>query len=98
MTIFRADNPRFVFQLFQSVAYDKQVKADLGATINSINSNQLKKYIFCIPTDEKEQKKIADCLSSVDNLISKQAKKVEQLKEHKKGLIQGLFPSIEEVE
>lgn len=98
MTIFRADNPQFVFQLFQSVAYDKQVKADLGATINSINSNQLKKYIFCIPTDEKEQNKIADCLSSVDNLISKQAKKVEQLKEHKKGLLQGLFPSLKEVE
>lgn len=98
MTVFRANNPQFVFQLFQSVAYDKQVKADLGATINSINSNQLKKYIFCIPTDEKEQNKIADCLSSVDNLISKQAKKVEQLKEHKKGLLQGLFPSLKEVE
>src|SRR5690554_5593726 len=36
MTVFRASNPDFVFQLFQSDAYDRQVKADLGATINSI--------------------------------------------------------------
>lgn len=41
----------------------------------------------------KEQQKIADCLSSVDSLISAQSKKVELLKEHKKGLLQNLFPS-----
>lgn len=40
----------------------------------------------------KEQQKIADCLSSVDSLISAQSQKVELLKEHKKGLMQQLFP------
>lgn len=45
-----------------------------------------------------EQKKIADCLSSVDDLINEQAKKIEALKLHKKGLMQSLFPSIEEVD
>ncbi|MDF2609021.1 MAG: restriction modification system specificity domain protein [Lachnospiraceae bacterium] len=45
-----------------------------------------------------EQQKISDCLSYVDNLISAQAKRIEVLKQHKKALIQGLFPSIEEVE
>jgi type I restriction enzyme S subunit len=44
-----------------------------------------------------EQQKIAACLSSIDDLITKQAKKIETLKLHKKGLMQGLFPSIEEV-
>lgn len=47
--------------------------------------------------DEKEQEKIADCLSSVDELITVQAKKIETLKTHKKGLMQGLFPSVAEV-
>lgn len=45
----------------------------------------------------EEQKKIADCLSGADALITEQAKKIEALKIHKKGLMQGLFPSIEEV-
>lgn len=40
----------------------------------------------------EEQQKIADCLSSLDELIELQAKKVEALKQHKKGLLQQLFP------
>jgi type I restriction enzyme S subunit len=39
----------------------------------------------------KEQQKIADCLSSLDNLIEAQNRKIEALKEHKKGLMQRLF-------
>lgn len=40
-----------------------------------------------------EQQKIADCLSSVDALIAAQARKVDALKTHKKGLMQQLFPT-----
>lgn len=43
-----------------------------------------------------EQQKIADCLSSVDALIQVQSERVEGLKSHKKGLLQGLFPVIGE--
>ena len=39
-----------------------------------------------------EQKKIADCLSSLDELIAAQARKVDALRTHKKGLMQQLFP------
>jgi type I restriction enzyme S subunit len=39
-----------------------------------------------------EQQKIADCLSSLDELIAAQAQKAEALKTHKKGLMQQLFP------
>ena len=39
-----------------------------------------------------EQQKIADCLSSLDELIAAQARKVDVLKTHKKGLMQQLFP------
>ena len=39
-----------------------------------------------------EQQKIADCLSSLDELIAAQARKVDALKTHKKGLMQQLFP------
>jgi type I restriction enzyme S subunit len=39
-----------------------------------------------------EQQKIAECLSSVDELIAAQARKLDALKTHKKGLMQQLFP------
>ena len=97
MTIFRSEFHQFVFQLLQSEAYEKQVKANLGATINSINGTQLKKYVFYIPKDPKEQQKIADCLSALDLRITAQTEKIEALQVHKKGLMQGLFPSIEGV-
>jgi type I restriction enzyme S subunit len=94
MTVFRATNPEFVFQLFQTDFYDTQVKADLGATINSINGKNFLKYEFPVPKNPKEQNKIAQCLSSLDALITARAEKLAQLKLHKKGLMQGLFPKI----
>ncbi|KQU82344.1 hypothetical protein ASC78_17275 [Variovorax sp. Root318D1] len=39
-----------------------------------------------------EQQKIAECLSSVDEMMAAQARKVDALKTHKKGLMQQLFP------
>ncbi len=42
-----------------------------------------------------EQQKIASCLSAVDDLIKAETEKIEALKEHKKGLMQGLFPKME---
>ena len=40
-----------------------------------------------------EQRKIADCLSSLDELLAAENKKLEALKAHKKGLMQMLFPA-----
>src|SRR5438045_9410816 len=46
-----------------------------------------------VPTsDPDEQQKIADCLTSLDEVIAAQGRKVEALKAHKKGLMQQLFP------
>src|SRR5690606_9385529 len=92
MTVFRAKNTEFVFQLFQTGFYDKQVKADLGATINSINGTNFLRYKFPVPKNSKEQQKIASCLSSLDEDIEAHNQKLELLKDHKKGLIQNLFP------
>lgn len=48
-------------------------------------------------SDLKEQEKIAAFLSGIDDLITRQTDKIVGLKQHKKALMQGLFPSIEEV-
>lgn len=44
---------------------------------------------------QPEQLKIADCLSSLDELITAQARNLDDLKTHKKGLLQQVFPSPE---
>ena len=62
-----------------------------------LNLKLIKSFKTMLPMHIDEQQKIADALSSVDNLITAQSEKIEALKEHKKGLMQGLFPSIEEV-
>lgn len=97
MTIFRAQAPQFVFQLFQTAKYQKQVAGDLGATINSINGRQLLKYKFIVPKSA-EQQRIADCLTSLDTLITAQTQKLEALKNHKKGLMRQLFPLMTVIE
>jgi type I restriction enzyme S subunit len=50
------------------------------------------------PTQHEEQKRIADCLSSLDELITAQSQKLDALRQYKKGLMQQLFPSPEDVE
>jgi type I restriction enzyme S subunit len=67
-----------------------------GTTISYLSRQQFEKFEILIPPNDllKEQKKIASCLSSLDALITAQAEKIEQLKWHKKGLMQGLFPRI----
>ena len=67
-----------------------------GAIKNVVGVGELKEICFPMP-DILEQQKIADCLSSLDDLITAQAQKIESLKAHKKGLMQQLFPSVDEV-
>lgn len=92
MTVFRTRTPRFVFQLFHTARYQKQVVADLGATINSINGKQFLNYTFFVPR-HAEQQRIASCLSSLDALITAETQKLEAYKTHMKGLMQQLFPA-----
>lgn len=61
----------------------------------NLSGNIIKSISIPFPSP-KEQQKIASCLSSLDALITAQTEKIEQLKLHKKGLMQGLFPKINE--
>ncbi|MCU8163167.1 restriction endonuclease subunit S [Vibrio vulnificus] len=64
-----------------------------GGGIKNLNADIIKKTPVFYAEDIKEQKKIADTLSSIDNLITANIKKLESLKSHKKGLMQKLFPA-----
>nr|WP_255263812.1 restriction endonuclease subunit S [Pseudomonas aegrilactucae] len=50
-----------------------------------------------MPARVEEQVKISSCLSSIDNFILVQGKKVDGLKLHKKGLLQKILPALNEV-
>lgn len=69
---------------------------DDGVKQTNLKNDDVQSFPFLIPIDPKEQQKIASCLSSLDAIITAQQEKIEQLKLHKKGLMQGLFPKIKE--
>jgi type I restriction enzyme S subunit len=62
-----------------------------GSGVQNLNADIIKALPVCFPPPA-EQQKIAECLSSVDELLAAQARKVDALKTYKKGLMQQLFP------
>ena len=72
---------------FLSPLCQKGAKNTLQITNTTFLSGRLP-----LPTQPAEQQKIAECLSSVDELMAAQARKVEALKTYKKGLMSQLFP------
>ena len=74
---------------FLSPLCQKGAKNTLQITNTTFLSGRLP-----LPTEPAEQQKIAECLSSVDELMAAQARKVDALKTHKKGLLQKLFPPV----
>lgn len=85
---------KFFIELFSYYAEIIGKYSD-GTSQTVLSLNRLKSIKLPIPT-KSEQQKIADCLSSVDNLIIAQTNRLEALRNHKKGLMQQLFPNIDE--
>lgn len=84
-----------VYSVINSKAIRKAIdKKATGSTRKRIGLNDLKEILLLLPKNHEEQIKIASCLLSLDNLITAQIEKIEQLNLHKKGLMQGLFPKI----
>ncbi|WP_419637252.1 restriction endonuclease subunit S, partial [Thiolapillus sp.] len=88
------NNPRFTYYLLNTEFFRKSVQARSNQAVNqaSINQTEVGNSQIAVPS-AKEQQKIAHCLSSLDEVIGLQAKKVQALKRHKKGLMQQLFPA-----
>jgi type I restriction enzyme S subunit len=80
--------PEFIYAIFQNIEWLKHNEA---GGVPSLSKTIIEKIQTAVP-ETPEQQKIADCLSSLDELITAQARKVEALTTHKKGLMQQLFP------
>ena len=87
-------NPIFLMQYIISYQCQNQINNfQAGGNRQGLNFAQVAS--FNIPTTSlSEQQKIADCLTSIDEQIEAQEEKITALKEHKKGLMQQLFPSL----
>lgn len=90
MSVYRSELNKFVFQLFATDTYYKIIQENLGATINSINNSDLKKFEFYFPL-KGEQDKIANFLRDIDNKINQLSKKKELLEQYKKSIMQKIF-------
>jgi len=86
---------RFLFHRINSSVFHEYVdRVNSSGGIPHISAKQIQEFTISLPT-LPEQKRIADFLTSIDNLINAQAQKIESLKAHKKGLMQRLFPVME---
>lgn len=84
--------PQYLSALLKNDAFiDYVMTGAKGVKMPRGDVGSMKAYQALYPP-KPEQQKVADCLSSVDELIAAQARKVDSLKTHKKGLMQRLFP------
>jgi type I restriction enzyme S subunit len=67
--------------------------AAAGGGVKNLNADIIKVLPTLVPKDTKEQQAIAVCLSALDEHVALQAERTEVLEQHKKGLMQGLFPT-----
>ncbi len=84
----------FIFQYFKNHGLKGIIS---GSAQPQITRTGFAPLVIFFPEPD-EQQRIANCLTSLDDLIAAQTQKLEALKTHKKGLMQQLFPSPEEVE
>ena len=86
----------FFQQCFEQNQHGRELKRHITSGARSNGLLNISKETFFgveIPTPSPaEQQKIAECLSSVDEVIAAQVRKLDALKSHKKGLMQQLFP------
>jgi len=86
----------FYLQALRSQPVQVRIEAvSKGSTFQEISLEALREIPISRPKID-EQQRIADCFTSLDDLIAAQTRKLEVLKTHKKGLMQQLFPSMED--
>ena len=90
MTIFRSKYNDFIQYLFKSDKFFNYVSQDIGATINSINTNNFLNYKFAIPPRD-EQIKILNILEKINNSILINKKKQIKYESLKKSVMQDLL-------
>ena len=81
--------PIFIYLVFQKIPWQNHNAASGVPSLSKTTIENIEATFPKVP----EQQKVADCLGSLDDLISAHSQKLEALRQHKQGLLQQLFPS-----
>ncbi|MEB7402103.1 restriction endonuclease subunit S [Mammaliicoccus sciuri] len=92
MYILRSDNSKFIQTWMSTVEYKRIISRVQGGngSIGNLSRKDLENGYITLPCDE-EQNKIGSFFNKFDELIEKQNKKIDGLKERKKGFLQKMF-------
>ena len=84
-------NGRFLFHILNSdIEYKQRVLRDEGAAQPNLSARSLSEFFIPIPQAEEDQS-VADFLDNVDNYITLHQRKLDELKNMKKTLLQQMF-------
>ena len=84
----------FFSYLLNSPLRETIARVAQGDTVAHLYPKQLSQVWLVYPL-RLEQRRIADCLASLDDLIAAVLRKLEALRQHKQGLMQQMFPTLE---
>lgn len=93
MTILRANGIEQIFlnYYWQTDFIQKQVRDNMGATINQITNADISDFDIYVPSSLPEQQAIASVLTSIDNELSALEAKRKKYEQIKRGMMQQLL-------
>ena len=82
----------FMYQLMRSTTGEHLIKTQIGISAQpKFNKTEFKQIIFTIPKSQEEQQKIGNLFHELDHTITLHQRKLDLLKEQKKGFLQKMF-------
>lgn len=83
--------PSFLYALIQAPKYQQTANLSSGTKMPRSDWKTVSTTEFCVP-EKQEQQKIGELFNNLDNLIAANQRKLDLLKEQKKGYLQKMFP------
>ena len=92
--VFKSINsePKFVYSLIQADNYQRVANDTSGTKMPRSDWKKVSSSNFSIPTSLEEQQKIGQFFKQLDDTIALHQRKLDLLKEQKKGYLQKMFP------
>jgi type I restriction enzyme S subunit len=91
MSVYRSSHSNYVFHQFQSNIVQRQIRENLGATINQITSKQLNSFLIPLPVKPEERDSIVAVLAGFNGLIASLEKLIAKKRAIKQGAMQELL-------